>query len=189
MSQPREAAQPIRRLYQGLDALAGPERYLFTPSDMRALVPDISAQAYRTLLSRAAKEGKLERVCRGLYFYKPAKPSSGLLLFHAAARLRAHEFNYISLETALSDAGIISQVPMNWITLMSSGRSSQINCGQWGTLEFVHTTQKAEALADQLSYDSRCRMWRAKPALAIRDMKAAKRNLDLIDWSIANEFV
>jgi len=189
MSQPREAAQPIRRLYQGLDALASPERYLFTPSDMRALVPDISAQAYRTLLSRAAKEGKLERICRGLYVYKPAKPSSGLLLFHAAARLRAHEFNYISLETALSDAGIISQVPMNWITLMSSGRSSQINCGQWGTLEFVHTTQKAQALADQLSYDSRCRMWRAKPALAIRDMKAAKRNLDLIDWSIANEFV
>lgn len=43
MSQPREAVQPIRRLYQGLDALASPERYLFTPSDMRALVPDISA--------------------------------------------------------------------------------------------------------------------------------------------------
>jgi hypothetical protein len=72
---------------------------------------------------------------------------------------------------------------------MSSGRSNLINCGQWGTLEFVHTAQKAETLAAQLSYDSRCRMWRANPALAIRDMKAAKRNLDLIDWSIANEFV
>jgi hypothetical protein len=111
------------------------------------------------------------------------------LLFHAAARLRAHEFNYISLETALSDAGIISQIPMNWITLMSSGRSSLIKCGSWGTIEFVHTAQKAEALSGQLDYDSRCRMWRAKPAQAIRDMKAAKRNLDLIDWSIANEFV
>ncbi|MCW1935234.1 hypothetical protein OMD46_01005 [Pseudomonas sp. MDMC_285] len=124
MNQGRETVQPIRRLYDGLSSLATPERYLFTPSDMRALVPDISAEAYRALLSRAARDGKLERICRGLYFYRPAKPTTGLLLFHAAARLRAHEFNYISLETALSDAGIISQIPMNWITLMSSGRSS-----------------------------------------------------------------
>lgn len=189
MNQGRETVQPIRRLYDGLSSLATPERYLFTPSDMRALVPDISAEAYRALLSRAARDGKLERICRGLYLYRPAKPTTGLLLFHAAARLRSHEFNYISLETALSDAGIISQIPMNWISLMSSGRSSLIKCGSWGTIEFVHTAQKAEALSGQLDYDSKCRMWRARPALAIRDMKAAKRNLDLIDWSIANEFV
>ncbi len=31
----------------------------------------------------------------------------------AAAPLRARELNYISLETVLSDAGVISQVPMN----------------------------------------------------------------------------
>lgn len=189
MSQRREAVQPIRRLYDGLGSLATPERYLFTPSDMRALVPDISAEAYRALLSRAAQDGKLERLCRGLYFYRPAQPTTGLLLFHAAARLRAHEFNYISLETALSDAGIISQIPMNWITLMSSGRSSLIKCGAWGTIEFVHTAQKAETLSGQLDYDSRCRMWRANPAQAIRDMRVAKRNLDLIDWSIASEFI
>lgn len=185
----RELIQPIRRLYSGLDALATPERYLFTPSDMRALVPDISAEAYRALLSRAAREGQLERICRGLYLYKPAKPNSGLLLFHAAARLRAQEFNYISLETALSDAGIISQIPLNWVTLMSSGRTSQIKCGRWGTIEFVHTRQRPQTLVGQLSYDERCRLWRAHPALALRDMRVAKRNLELIDWSVAHELV
>lgn len=189
MNQRHETTQPIRRLYDGLARLATAERYLFTPSDMRALVPDLSAEAYRALLSRAARDGRLERICRGLYFYRPARPTTGLLLFHAAARLRAHEFNYISLETALSDTGIISQIPMNWITLMSSGRSSLIKCGSWGTIEFVHTAKKAEALSTQLDYDSKCRLWRAKPALAIRDMRVAKRNLDLIDWSIANELV
>lgn len=181
--------QPVRRLYAGLDVLASPERYLFTPVDMRALVPDISVEAYRALLSRAAKEGKLERVCRGLYLYRPAKPNTGLLLFHVAARLRAQEFNYISLETALSDAGVISQIPLNWITLMSSGRSSRIACGRWGTIEFVHTRQKPQDLADQLDYDERCRLWRAKPGLALRDMKVAKRNLELIDWSAIHESV
>lgn len=185
----RESSQPIRRLYGGLDSLASPDRYLFTPSDIRALVPDISVEAFRALLSRAAKEGRLERVCRGLYLYLPARPNSGLLLFHAAARLRAQEFNYISLETALSDAGIISQIPLNWVTLMSSGRSSRIACGRWGTIEFVHTRQRPQDLSEQLVYDERCRLWRASPALALRDMKVAKRNLDLIDWSAAHELV
>jgi hypothetical protein len=32
-------------------------------------------------------------------------------------------------------------------------------------------------------------MWRASPKLAIRDMKKAKRNLDLIDWQVVDEFI
>lgn len=179
--------QPLDRLYQGLDRLASPQRYLFTPSDMRVLVGDISDDAYRALLSRAAKGGKLERVCRGLYVYHPAKPVPGLMLFHAAARLRAHEFNYISLETALSDSGVISQIPMNWITLMSSGRTSTIDCGRWGKIEFIHTRQQPADLSRHLSYDTDCRLWRASIAQAIRDMKMTRRNLDLIDWSLADE--
>lgn len=181
------SGQPMKRLYDGLSSLATPERYLFTPTDLRCLVSNISADAYRSLLSRASTEGKLERICRGLYLYVPAKANLGDLLFHAAARLRADELNYISLETALSDAGVISQVPINWITVMSSGRSNTISCGRFGTIEFVHTKKKPAALAPELDYDQRCRLWRAKPALALRDMKAAKRNLDLINWDIADE--
>lgn len=33
-----EASQPIRRMHNALDALANPDRYLFTPADMRALL-------------------------------------------------------------------------------------------------------------------------------------------------------
>lgn len=181
--------QPLQRLYQGLDRLATPERYLFTPADMRVLVTDISDSAYRALLSRANKAGKLERVCRGLYVYHPAGPMPGLLLFHAAARLRAHEFNYISLETALSDSGVISQMPINWITLISSGRNNIIRCGRWGTIEFIHTRQNPAAVAPDLTYDARCRLWRASTRQALRDMRMARRNLDLVDWSVVNELV
>lgn len=42
--------------------------------------------------------------------------------------------NYISLESALSDAGVISQIPINRVTLMSSGRTATISCGQLGSL-------------------------------------------------------
>jgi hypothetical protein len=156
---------------------------------MRALVPEISDSAYRALLTRAATDNTLIRLCRGLYLYTPVKPNPGLVLYHAAARLRANGLKYISLESALSDAGVISQVPLNWLTLMSSGRTQIIRCATFGTLEFIHTKRQAADLVGQVDYDERCRLWRAKPALALADMKRAKRNLDLIDWEIANELV
>ena len=181
--------QPIRRLMRNLAALASADRYLFMLSDLRALLPHLSQSAFKTLLSRAVQEGHLTRLCRGLYLYPPVAPSSGLLLFHAAARLRADGFNYISMETVLSEAGIISQMPINWISLMSSGRSSVISCGHWGTINFVHTTQRPEDITNELRYDPRCRLWRASIPLALRDMRATHRNLDLIDWSVVHELI
>jgi len=181
--------QPIKYLVRWLSENANEKHYLFLPQDLRALCPDLSDSAFKTLLSRAVRSGTLTRLCRGLYLFKKALPHDGLLLFHAAALLRADKFNYISLETVLSDAGIISQIPINWISVMSSGRSNRINCGEFGTIEFVHTEQKPANLAEQLTYDPRCGLWRASPALALRDMKATHRNCDLIDWDIANELI
>jgi hypothetical protein len=106
-----------------------------------------------------------------------------------AALIRSDAFNYISLETVLSDSGVISQVPMNWISVMSSGRSYALSCGALGTINFVHTNQKPADLRHQLTYDTRCGLWRANVALALRDMKRAHRNCDLIDWDIANELI
>jgi predicted transcriptional regulator of viral defense system len=181
--------QPIKRLIQFLDKHASSERCLFTPHDLRALFPDLSYPAFKTLLSRAVSSGHMDRLCRGLYLYKRAMVPNGLMLFHAAAHLRSTEFNYISLETALSDAGVISQIPMNWISIMSSGRSNTIHCGKYGTIEFVHTNQKPTQVVKELRYDTDCRLWRATVKLALRDMRATRRNTDLIDWDIADEFI
>ena len=156
---------------------------------MRALFPQLSDPPFKTLMSRAVLSGLLTRLCRGLYLYEPALPKNGLLLYHAAARLRADKFNYISLETVLSDVGVISQIPLNWISIMSSGRSSIISCGEFGTIEYIHTRQSPERLMHQLTYDHGCKLWRANVHLAIRDMKATHRNCDLIDWSVVDEFV
>jgi len=181
--------QPIKSLANWLNKNSNNERYLFTPSDLRALFPTLSPSAFKTLLSRAAQTGYLSRVCRGLYIYKRTMPSSGLILFHVAAHLRADQFNYISLETVLSEAGVISQIPINSISIMSSGRSYIMSCGEFGTIEFVHTRQKPTKVMDQLTYDSNCRLWRASVRLALRDMKTTHRNCDLIDWDIADEFI
>jgi hypothetical protein len=181
--------QPIKTLAKWLINNTNHEHYLFTLFDMRALFPYLSNSAFKTLMSRAVRSELLVRLCRGIYLYKPALPKDGLLLYHAAALLRADKFNYISLETVLSDMGVISQIPFNWISIMSSGRSSIISCGEFGTIEYVHTRQKPELFRAQLTYDHSCGLWRANVHLAIRDMKATRRNCDLIDWSIVDEFV
>lgn len=186
MSQP---IQSIRRLTQSLDQLANAENCLFTPRDLKVLLPDLSEGAFKTLVSRAVKSGYLTKLCRGLFLHKKSFVNDGLLLFHVAAKLRADSFNYISLETVLSDAGVISQIPINRISVMSSGRSNVISCGSFGSIEFVHTSQQAQELSGQIFYDARCKLWRASVAQALRDMRRTHRSTDLIDWSVANELI
>jgi predicted transcriptional regulator of viral defense system len=179
--------QPLKQLTQTLRLLADPEHCVFAPSDLAAAVPGCGQLA--VLLSRATKAGLLKRVCRGIYFYPVPGYAAGNLLFHAAARLRAGEFNYISLETVLSDAGVISQVPMNWISLMTSGRSHVVDCGDFGNIEFVHTSQRPEDISAELAYDAERHLWRASVRQALRDMKATRRSMELVDEEVARELV
>ncbi len=179
----------ISTLDEQLYSLAGEDSYLYAPEDMRCLFRNLSDGAFRSLLNRAQAAGVLKKVCRGLYLHTKSRHNMGDILFHSAARIRGDCFNYISLETALSDAGIISQIPMQWITIMSSGRSSTIRCGSFGTIEFVHTKKTAGDIAWELVYDQRCRLWRATPPLSLRDMRRTGRSRDLIDWKAYRESV
>jgi Transcriptional regulator, AbiEi antitoxin len=181
--------QPIKQLTQLLDRLAGGEHYLFSLDDVRGALPELSVGAIKTLMSRAEKSGLLIRVCRGIYLYPRVDYPPGLVLFHVAAKLRAGAFNYLSLETVLSDAGVISQIPLNWITLLSSGRSHIVSCGNFGHIEFIHTKRWPSDIAQELTYDRDCHLWRASVTLALQDMKLTRRSTDLIDWEVADEFV
>lgn len=141
------------------------------------------------VLSRAVKSGLLRRVCRGIYYYPVRGYRVENMLFHAAARLRAGEFNYLSLETVLSEAGVISQIPMNSITLMSSGRSHVVECGDYGRIEFVHTEQRAEMIKDELIYEPDRRLWRASMKQALRDSRVTGRSKGLIDLEKAHDIL
>lgn len=91
--------QPIRQLMNTIGLLASPQACLFTPGDLRAILPEHSDTAFKTLLSRAVSEGHFSRVCRDLYLYDKAKPDRGRMLHHIAAKLRPLGLNYLSLET------------------------------------------------------------------------------------------
>jgi len=173
--------KPIDQLRIFLQQHADENHFLFQASDFSALFPRMSAAALKMLLGRAVKNGILERVCRGVYCYDKACRRRDMLLYQTAAKLRAGDFCYLSFESVLSEAGLISQIPLNWITLMTGGRSGVIGCGVWGHIEFIHTRRKPADVARQLVYDADCGLWRASPQLALRDMRAAKRPLDLVN--------
>lgn len=182
---------PMKTLISTLRTLADRERCVFAASDLAGAVPlgGVGSEQMAVLLSRAVTAGELKRVCRGIYYYPVSGYRQENLLFHAAARLRAGELNYLSLETVLSEEGVISQIPMNWITLMSSGRSHVVDCGEYGRIEFVHTAQRAEDLQGDLTYDAERRLWRASVQQAMRDLRVTRRSKDLINEEMANEFV
>ena len=172
-----------------LRRLTGRDDRLFSVADLRALLPGTSESAFLPLLSRLVKRGELVRVCRGVYMLPDCGFRGSELLGRTAGLLRASCFNYLSLETVLSDLGIISQIPMGRITVMSSGRTNLISCGPNGQIEFIHTRKRPDRLADELSYDPRHRLWRASPALALQDMRDTRRDTGLVNWETANGLV
>lgn len=180
--------QPMKELAAVLASLADRDHCVFLATDLAAAVPD--CRQLGVLLSRATKAGLVKRVCRGVYWYPVPGYPREQLLYHAAARLRAGEFNFLSLETVLSEAGLISQVPIDWITLMSSGRSHVVNCRSYGRIEFVHTVQRPNEVAGELSWDRGKHLWRASVKQALRDLRATRRpSWELIDEEARHEFV
>jgi len=167
--------QSIQVLRENLEKLASTEHYLFSVSDFSALFPNKSFSALLVLLGRAVNNGTLERVCRGYYVYKKIAYPRDLILYHLAGRLRVNVFCYLSLESVLSENGILSQIPINCVTLMTTGRSGIINCGKFGSIEFTHTKKSPVDIRHLLSYDFRYRLWRASTELALLDWQAVGR--------------
>lgn len=172
--------QPIRCLERTLRSIASPQNYLFSIADLSTILPGHKRNAITQITSRAIAAGFLTRACQGIYLLADT-PRTGLELFHIAAKLRAGFFNYISQETILSDAGIISQIPLARVTIMSSGRSAHIPCGSFGTIEFTHTKRDLVSLASRLDYDGQRRMLCAPVSIAWEDLRSARRNSYLED--------
>lgn len=173
--------QPVRKLDLLLKKIANEDVYLFTLADLRAPFYELSDNAFKMMISRAVKNDVLVRVCRGVYLANNVKYSTGKLLYHAVNKIRPNDFNYISLESQLSACGYISQIPINWITLMSTGRSRIVKAGRFGNIEFIHTKKSQTDLMNKVYFDSDIGLWRANEALALSDLKRTGRNHDLVN--------
>jgi predicted transcriptional regulator of viral defense system len=167
----------IVKLIAAMDRLDKAGIWAYLTNTLRLLFPE-NERAMLKALARHEKAGLIVRVARGLYVNPRARSLPADALSALVPFLRPWDFNYLSLESALSEAGWISQIPSR-LTVMTTGRSQTFET-PYGTLEFVHTAQRPDKLRGDLVFDTRRELAVATPARALRDLKRVGRNLDLV---------
>jgi hypothetical protein len=159
--------------------------WAFTPPSFSALLGGVEPGYLKLMMKRLSDQGVLIRAARGVYVNPharslPADVRRGLLRF-----LRPREITYVSLESKLSEAGVISQIPTA-LTCMTTGAPGRFDT-PWGTIEFTHTGRHIEVGSDVVVHDDG--VWEATVRTAARDLRRVGRNVDLIDEATLAEVV
>lgn len=154
-------------------------RVVFTVGDLAKLFPADRRKTLLAALRRLVNDEVLARACRGVYVYLLAGDGGPHLIEQIAVALRRGHYSYTSLESALSEYGAISQIPIDRLTAMTTGRSGVYRT-PWGIIEFTHTKRSpAEILENTRTIGRPLRM--ASPQAAWRDLKRVGRNTHLVD--------
>ncbi len=178
------------RTIEAVKSLAEWDRYgwsVFTLADLRKLFPHRSDKTLSESLRRMVQQGVLERVANGV-FVNPLSGHSRVGLFERiACAIRHGEYNYISLESALSEWGAISQVPQAYLTVMTTGRKGTFRT-PYGVIEFTHTRRSPVDIARNTIERGRPLQIATAPA-ALRDLRRVGRNLHLVDLEEIQECI
>lgn len=154
-------------------------RVVFTLGDLAKLFHEDRHRTLLAALRRLVRDGVLARASRGVYVYVLAGDGEPYLIEQIAVALRRGSYSYTSLESALSEYGAISQIPVDRLTVMTTGRKG-VHETPWGTIEFTHTKRSpADILANTREVGRPLRM--ATPQAAWRDLKRVGRNTHLFD--------
>ncbi|WP_447927951.1 type IV toxin-antitoxin system AbiEi family antitoxin [Vreelandella sp. EE27] len=154
-------------------------RYVFSTRDMTKVFPGESARALEATVKRLVEAGILERPSKGVYVYALSKHKGPNTLELIAKTLRRGEYSYISLESALSEYGIISQIPVGRLTVMTTGRKGEYKT-PYGVIEFTHTKRAVSDILSSIK-ERRRPLKVAARSTALRDLKRVGRNTHLID--------
>ncbi len=154
--------------------------YVLTKGDLAKAFSDERVKTLEKSLQRLVADGILQRVSKGIYVNPVAKSKTGNVIEDIAAVLRRGHFTYLTLESMLSEYGVISQVPVRRITLMTTGASG-IYDTQYGTIEFTHTKRRpAEIIKRTITAKGRPLRLATKEA-AVKDLVRSGRNVNMMD--------
>lgn len=161
-----------------LDEFSRNGRYVFQLHDFDKIFPDESPRALKGSLKRLVDSNILIRAVQGVYVYQRATKDS-YILEHIVKTMRRGEYSYVSLESALSEYGVISQIPIGRLTVMTTGRSGEYKT-PWGVIELTHTERSvSDILSGTIETKSPIKF--AKKETAVRDLLRVGRNTHLID--------
>lgn len=157
-------------------------RYVYLKRDLRKMFRDEPKETFDDSLTRLVKAGLLVRAARSVYVYRLTRNFGDATLDLIARNLRRGHVTYESLESMLSSYGVISQIPVDRRTYMTTGRSGEYHT-PYGAIEFTHTSKSIASIAPELLHPESRGVPLATKHLALRDLKATRRNLDLVDYS------
>ena len=160
-------------------------RYVFAAADMAKIFPEDTPRNREATLTRLVREGILERPSKGVYLYALSRHKGPDTIELIARTLRRGAYNYISLESALSEYGVISQIPVDRLTLMTTGRKGEY-ITPYGVIEFTHTQRSISDILRSTLERGRPLKIATKQA-ALRDLRRVGRNTHLVDEEVANE--
>lgn len=166
-----------------LDVWATRGRYVFTHRDMAKLFLSDNPKTLQEGINRLVKQGILERGARGIYLYRRAPRRDAYPLEHIAVAMRRGDYSYVSLESALSEYGAISQIPMDRLTVMTTGRKGTYRT-PYGTIEFTHTKRPPLELLKRMKHIGRPLRF-ATLESAWADLKRVGRNTHLVEMENA----
>jgi predicted transcriptional regulator of viral defense system len=170
-----------------LELLDKQDRFVYSKRDLAKVFRSSANYTLVRTISRLERDGILKRVYYGVYVYALSKNKGEEILSHIALTIRRGNLVYESLESALSRWGVISQIMVDRITCMTSGRSLEA-VTSYGVIEFIHTKKNFKTVADKVVYSNGDLIPLAMPELAVADLRRVGRNLDLIDWDALTEY-
>jgi len=157
-------------------------KYVFSKHELVKLFPRDGVKTFAEGINRHVRNGLIERACRSVYINARAVSFGRFTIERIATALRSGYYNYISLESALSEYGAISQIPIDRLTVMTTGRSGTYKT-RYGTIEFTHTKRSVEDILKGSTKVENRPLRVATKQSAWRDLKRVGRNTNLVDAS------
>lgn len=161
-------------------------KWIFKLADFIMYFRKESEQNIKISLSRLAKQGYLVSISKGIYANPRAKSMlKGYFPGEVANSLRDKAYSYLSLETLLSEEGLISQIP-NCLTFVSLKFSRTYNT-PYGIIEYVQTKRSVRNFLKDCYYDSTRGFWVANTQKAIDDLYNFNRCVDLYEEQLQKD--
>jgi hypothetical protein len=159
--------------------------WAFTPPSFSTLMGGIDPDYLKLMMKRFSDQRVLIRAARGIYVNPAARSIPADIRRQLLRFLRPREISYVSLESKLSEAGVISQIATT-LTCMTTGSPGRFET-PWGAVELTHTDRKIEFGSDiVVQADGTLE---ATIRTAVRDLRRVGRNLDLIDEEVLGDAV
>lgn len=153
--------------------------YVYRKRDLSVVFGE-GGRALDHTVDSLARAGLLERVAHGVYLFPLSRRIGAGTLDDIVRCLRPGRLTWESCESALSQWGVISQIPVGRTTYMTTGREGEFRT-RFGVIDLTHSKLPPSGIIGNLAYRDEGRLPIATKRFAYANLRSTGRNLSLVD--------